>query len=259
MEIVFDRFLFVKKKPIMRLQDQTILITGGSSGIGLALANYLSEKNTVIICGRSQEKLDEARKRVPEIHTVQCDIARYSERDKLFDYLKINHPSLTVLINNAAIVHKTGFNTDDNMIEKAEAEISTNLMAPIALSKTFLSNASYPAAIINITTGLVYAPRAVYPIYNATKAGMHSFTQVIRHQLKNANVQVIEVMMPVVDTPWHQGNAPKIAIPPEKAVREMIAELEKGKLEIRVGAVKILYFLARLAPGLAFRMVNRIR
>jgi uncharacterized oxidoreductase len=99
----------------------------------------------------------------------------------------------------------------------------------------------------------------VYPIYNATKAALHSFTQVLRHQLKNANVQVIEVMMPVVDTPWHQGNAPKIAISPGKAVSEMIAGLEKGKLEIRVGAVKILYFLARLAPGLAFRMINRIQ
>jgi short-subunit dehydrogenase involved in D-alanine esterification of teichoic acids len=243
----------------MRLQDQTILITGGSSGIGLALAKCLSEKNTVIICGRSQEKLDEARKLVPEIHAVKCDIACRRQRENLFHYLKVNYPSLDVLINNAAIVHKTDFNTDDSMIEKAEAEISTNLIAPMALSKTFLSNASYPAAIVNITTGLIYAPRAVYPIYNATKAALHSFTQVLRHQLKNANVQVIEVMMPVVDTPWHQGNAPKIAISPEKAVSEMIAELEKGKLEIRVGAVKILHFLARLAPGLAFRMINRIQ
>jgi uncharacterized oxidoreductase len=243
----------------MRLQDQTILITGGSSGIGLALAKCLSGKNTVIICGRSQEKLDEARKLVPEIHTFRCDIAFRSERENLFHYLKTNQPSLSVLINNAAIVHKTNFNMDDNMIEKAEAEINTNLIAPIALSKTFLSSALYPAAIVNITTGLVYAPRAVYPIYNATKAAVHSFTQVLRHQLKNTNVQVVEVMMPVVDTPWHQGNTPKIAISPEKAVSEMIAELGKGKLEIRVGAVKILHFLARLAPGLAFRMVNRIR
>jgi uncharacterized oxidoreductase len=87
---------------------------------------------------------------------------------------------------------------------------------------------------------------------------MHSFTQVLRHQLKNTNVKIIEVLMPVVDTPWHKGNAPRIAISPEKAVIEMIAELEKGKLEIRIGAVKILYILARLAPGLAFRMINRI-
>jgi uncharacterized oxidoreductase len=242
----------------MRLQDQTVLITGGSSGIGLALAKYLSRKNTVIICGRSREKLDEAKKLVPSVHAFQCDLARRSERENLFYYLKINHPSLNVLINNAAIVHKTDFITDDDIAAKAESEINTNLIAPIALSKSFLSTTVYPAAIINITTGLVYAPRAVYPVYNATKAAMHSFTQVLRHQLKNTNVKIIEVLMPVVDTPWHKGNAPKIAISPEKAVIEMIAELEKGKLEIRIGAVKILYILARLAPGLAFRMINRI-
>lgn len=243
----------------MRLDEQTILITGGSSGIGLMLAKCLSKRNTVIICGRSLKKLDEAKKLVPEVDTFQCDISCGGEREKLFRYLKTKHPSFSVLINNAAIVHKTDFKTDDDIVAKAESEISTNLIAPIALSKAFLSNAVHPVAIINITTGLVYAPRAVYPIYNATKAALHSFTQVLRHQLKNTCIRVIEVMMPVVDTPWHKGSAPQIAISPEKAVNEMMVELGKGKLEIRVGAVKILHILARLVPGLAFRMINRIR
>jgi uncharacterized oxidoreductase len=258
MEIISDQLLFVKKL-IMRLEGQTILITGGSSGIGLALAKRLSKKNTVVVCGRSEERLAEAKKLLPEVHTIQCDIARHKERENLFHYMRANHPSFNVLINNAAIVHKSDFYADDDIVAKAESELNTNLIAPIALSKTFLSTAEHPGAIINITTGLIYTPRAVYPIYNATKAALHSFTQVLRHQLKNTPVLVIEVMMPVVDTPWHKDGAPKIAISPEKAVNEMVGQLAKGKLEIKVGAVKILHVLARLAPALAFRMINRIR
>jgi uncharacterized oxidoreductase len=243
----------------MKLERQTILVTGGSSGIGLALAKQLCPENTVIICGRSRAKLDKARELVPGVHTFRCDIALPGDRSDLFRFLQTDHPSINVLINNAAIVHKADFVADDNMIEKAEAEIDINLLAPIALSKMFLSIAVQPAAIINITTGLVYAPRAVYPIYNATKAAMHSFTQVLRHQLRDTNVKVIEVLMPVVDTPWHQGNPPKIAIAPEKAVGEMIKKLKQGRIEIRVGAVKMLYVIARLSPALAFRIINRIK
>jgi uncharacterized oxidoreductase len=243
----------------MKLQGQTILVTGGSSGIGLELAKQLCAENTVIICGRSQAKLDKARELVPAAHTFRCDLALPGERLDLFRFLKANHPSLDLLINNAAIVHKTDFATDDNMIEKTESEISVNLIAPIVLSKMFLSVASRPAAIINITTGLVYAPRAVYPIYNATKAAMHSFTLALRHQLKDTKVGIVEVLMPVVDTPWHQGSPPKIAIPPEKAVAEMIKKLRQGRVEIRVGADKMLYVIARLSPALAFRIINRIK
>jgi uncharacterized oxidoreductase len=242
----------------MKLQGKTILITGGSSGIGLALARNLSIKNTVIICGRSQQKLDEAKKLMPEIFTFRCDISLPGERANLFQYLRTNHPSINMLINNAAIVHKTNFYTDENIIEKAQAEINTNLIAPIVLSKIFLSTASHPATIVNITSGLVYAPRAVYPIYNATKAALHAFTQVLRHQMKNENIRVIEVLMPVVDTPWHQGSAPEIAISPEKAVSEMLKKLENGAVEIKVGAVKFLHLIARLSPRLAFKIINRL-
>jgi uncharacterized oxidoreductase len=163
------------------------------------------------------------------------------------------------LINNAAIVHRTDFLEDDEIVEKAEAEVNTNFIAPIALTKTFLSTPSAPFAIINITSGLVYTPRAVYPIYNATKAALHSFTQVLRYQARNHKLHIVEVLMPAVDTPWHQGAAPKNAIPPEEAVSEMIRKLEKGSTEIKVGAVNLLNKLNRLAPKVAFRLVNRIK
>lgn len=245
----------------MKLQNNTVLITGGSSGIGLELTKILLNKqNTVIICGRSIQKLAQAKRDLPEVHTLPCDISKAAERTKLLNWISGHHPTCNMLVNNAAIVSKTDFRSDEDMLEKAEQEIQTNLIAPIALCKLFLPllEQNHHAAIINITTGLVYAPRAVYPIYNATKAGLHAFTQVIRHQLIDVPVDIIEVMMPAVNTPWHQGNAPKIAITSEKTVEEMIAKIEKGQKEIRIAGVRILYALSRIAPSFAFKKINEV-
>jgi uncharacterized oxidoreductase len=245
----------------MKLNDQTVLITGGGSGIGLELARQLVLRgNNVIICGRTAAKLAEAKSLVPQLHTYTCDISHDHDRQKLVEWLIKHHPRCNVLINNAAIVHRTNFHTDNDMALKAIAEINTNLVAPIVLTKMLLPRLAHEseAAIINITTGLVYAPRAVYPIYNATKAALHSFTQVLREQLQGLSIEVIEVMMPVVETPWHQGNAPSMAISPEHAVNAMMRSLEGNKQEIRIGKVRLLYALSRIMPALAFKMINRV-
>jgi uncharacterized oxidoreductase len=104
----------------------------------------------------------------------------------------------------------------------------------------------------------VYAPRAIYPIYCATKAALHSFIQTARFQITDKSIGICEVLMPSVNTPWHQGNPPKIAIPVEKAVAEMCQKLEKGKTEIRVGGAKLLFFMSRVAPALAFKKINSL-
>lgn len=244
----------------MKLQDNTILITGGSSGIGLELARVLTDKgNRVLICGRSKSKLEKARQSIPDLEIFVCDLALQSERQELYQRIAESYPECNVLINNAAIVHRTDFRKDEAMVEKAEAEIQTNLMAPIALSKLFLPLLEKNAnpAIINISTGLVYAPKAAYPIYNASKAALHSFSQVLRHQLQESPVNIIEVLMTVVDTPWHEGNAPDMAISPQDAVKEMLSKLGKGQQEIRIAKVGMLYLLSRLSPALAFRLINR--
>lgn len=244
------------------LTNNTILITGGSSGIGRELAKKLLAKhNEVLICGRSQEKLEEAQKLLPEVKIFQCDIASQTECQRLYEWVANHHPNCNILINNAAIVHKTDFLVDEKAIEKAQYEFKTNILAPISLSKLFLplllKNTN--AQIINITTGLVYVPRAVYAFYNATKAALHAFTQTLRLQLSNEPIKVIEVLLPVINTPWHKGNPPKSAISAQKAVEEMIQKIEKGThTEIRVGAVKLLYWLARIAPAFAIRKINSL-
>ncbi len=245
----------------MIFENKTILITGGSSGIGLELTRVLLNKgNTLLICGRSLEKLNQVKSALPAVHIFACDLSLAEDRSALFSWVSKEHPACSVLINNAALVHKTDFRLDPDMLAKTNLEIQTNLIAPIALCKLFLPVLEKnKGSIINITTGLIYAPRAVYPIYNATKSALHAFTKVLRHQLKETNVKVIEVMMPVVDTPWHKGDVPKIAISSRQAVDEMLGKLAKNREEIRVGKVWLLYLLSRLTPEFAFRKINEVR
>lgn len=244
----------------MNLQNNTILITGGNSGIGLELARQLSEKNKILICGRTLKKLEAAKKEIPSLHFLQCDISKPEECVKLRNWIQSQHPECNILINNAAIVTRENFFEDDEAVEHAGAEIATNLMAPIRLTKLIspILEKNVQPKIINITTGLAYIPRPDYPFYCATKAALHSFTKVLRVQSENRSIQIIEVMFPAVDTPWHDGNPPSIAISPEEAVAEMIRKLEKDEEEIHVGKVKLLYLLSRFAPNFAFKKLNSL-
>jgi uncharacterized oxidoreductase len=245
----------------MKLTNNTILITGGSSGIGLEMSRQLTQlNNQVIICGRSKQRLEEAKAQIPELDIYPCDLSNKGECEALATWVTGKYPMLNVLINNAAIVHKTQFLQEDTIVDMAEKEMQTNFLAPVRLVHLLYPHLRLknPAAIIHITTGLIYSPRADYPFYNATKAALHSFTQVFRRQTAHEQVEVMEVMFPAVDTPWHKGNPPKIAIPPQKAVREMLSGWQKGKTEIRVGGAKLLYNISRIAPGFAFKKVNNL-
>jgi uncharacterized oxidoreductase len=245
----------------MKLSNNTILITGGSSGIGLELSRILlGQKNTVIICGRSKTKLQKTKEQLPEIITFQCDISESSQCKNLSDWIKNNFPDLNVLINNAAMVHKTDFTEVPDSINQATLETETNFLGPVRLTKHLLPTLKQNPnpAVINITTGLIFAPRKAYPFYTATKAALHTFTLVLRLQLKNMGIKIIEAQFPAVDTPWHNGNPPKIAISPEKAVAEMMKGLKAGKEEIRIGGVKKLYALSRIAPKFAIKVLNHL-
>jgi uncharacterized oxidoreductase len=246
----------------MNLKNNTVLITGGSSGIGFELSKLLIQKgNTVIICGKSNEKLLAAKKAEPKLIIYQCDLSDSTECIDFVNRIIENHPKLNILINNAAIVNKIDFLTNEKALEFAETEYQTNLLAPIRLTKLLhnIISSNESPAIINITTGLIYAPRVIYPFYNSSKSALHSFTQTLRIRLKDEKTEVIEVMFPAVDTPWHKGTPPKIAIAVEDAVAQMIKGLEKGKPEIRVGGVKILYLMSRIAPWFAIKKINSIK
>jgi len=246
----------------MKLISNTVLITGGSSGIGLELSKVLVRKgNKVIICGKSAAKLAAAKEQEPRLVTYQCDLSDSAGCTDFARKISEEHPDLNMLINNAAIVNKIDFIVNENALELAEKEYQTNLIAPIRLIKLLYPTlrANESGAIINITTGLIYAPRTIYPFYNSSKSALHSFTQTLRIRLKDEGIKVVEVMFPAVDTPWHQGAPPKIAIRADVAVADMIKGLEKGKPEIKIGGAKMLYFVSRLAPAFALKKVNEIQ
>jgi len=243
----------------MILQNNTILITGGSSGIGLELSKRLIEKNNkVIICSRSKEKLEKAKAKYQDIEIFQCDLSKEKECERLVHWIKETHKGCNILINNAAIVHIANFYKDGEILEKAKTEIHTNLLAPIKLTKLFipiLENNPKPK-LINITSALAYVPKADYPFYNATKSALHSFTQTLRMQMDKSAIDILEVFLPPVDTPFHKGNPPKKVITVEKAVDKMISGIEKGEIEIRVGITKLIYLMSRIAPKFALKKVN---
>jgi len=245
----------------MEILNSTIVVTGGSSGLGLEMCRQLIAKgNKVIACSSTKEKLENAQNQLPELIVYKCNIANESECEDFAEWLRINHSDVNILINNAAIVSKTHFIEDHFSLEKMNDEFSVNLFAPIRLVKLLypLLIQNQNSKIINITTGLVYVPRVAYPFYNASKAGFHSFTQVLREQLKNEQIKIVEVLFPVVDTPWHKGKPPKIAITPEKAISEMLEAISENKTEIRIAKVKLLYLLFRIVPHFAFKKINSL-
>lgn len=244
----------------MRREGNTIFITGGSSGLGFELAKRFAKSNQVIICGRSADKLAKAKRKVPLLHTIQADISQLEECRRVYEWIAREFPGCNALINNAAFANNTIFAEDPDMISKTNLEIQTNLMAPIWMSRLFLPllQANNHPEIVNVTTGLVYAPRKTYPIYNATKSGLHAFTQTLRMQLQDSPIKVREILYPVVDTPWHKGAVPKMAISSERAVDEAIAGLLMDKSEIKVGKVKLLSGISRLSPALAIKLINRV-
>lgn len=191
----------------MDLSDNTILITGGATGIGLELARQLLDLgNEIIICGRREEKLSEAKKNFPRLHTYACDLSKRDERITFVNTVIADFPRLNILINNAGIQNQFDL-TSEISSEDIENEIATNLIAPIHLSSLFISHlpGKNNSAIINVTSGLGFVPLAIVPVYCSTKAALHSYTMSLRHQLKETSIKVFEIAPPTVDTNLDRG------------------------------------------------------
>ncbi|MEJ7681171.1 MAG: SDR family NAD(P)-dependent oxidoreductase [Segetibacter sp.] len=186
----------------MQTTGNTILITGGTSGIGLAFAEeFLRSRNKVIICGRRQNRLTEIAQKNPEIVTYVSDVADSKDREELAKQVISNYPDVNVLINNAGVQLLTDL-TKPVDLDRVNSEVETNLIAPIHLSSLFAQHLSTKkeAAIINISSGLAFVPLSFMPVYCATKAAIHSLTLSLRHQLKNTSIKVFELVPPSVDT-----------------------------------------------------------
>jgi len=249
----------------MNLEKKTILITGGTSGIGLELAKQLLLKsNTVIVTGRDPVKLDEVKRSLPAIHVFKSDVSDPQAIDALFEAVTSRFPELDVLINNAGIMRNLDLSQDRDPMDLTR-EIETNLSGPVRMVQKFLPHlkARKDALIVNVSSGLAFVPSPASPVYCATKAALHSYTQSLRVQLGGSGVTVVELAPPAVDTPLLRDVAGKNmksmnAMDVAALARKTIRSIESGCLEITPGLSGILKTMSRIAPGFMLKQLTKI-
>jgi uncharacterized oxidoreductase len=208
----------------MHLTNNTILITGGGSGIGRALAEaFHALGNKVIIAGRRQSALEETTDANPGMASVALDITDPAAIRSFAAEVAELHPSLNVLINNAGIARREDIKTQPDPAP-AEAMITTNVLGPIRLTAALLPHLRKQAraTIINVTSGLGFVPFPFMPTYSATKAALHSYTQSLRFQLKETPVEVLEIIPPYVQT--ELGGPAQTTDPRAMPLKDFIAE-----------------------------------
>ncbi len=225
----------------MELSGNTILITGGASGIGLAFAeNFLKAGNKVIVVGRQENKLAVAKDKFPDLYTKVCDVSKEEERIRLYEWITENFPDLNVLVNNAGIQQRVNLLNAKNDWGYYQNEIAINVEGPIHLSMLFIPHLmkQQQATILNVTSGLAIQPGVWVPIYSATKAAMHSFTVTLRQQLENTNVEVIEVLPPAVNTDLGGVGLHTFGAPLNDFIQAIFEGLKNNQLEIGYGGTE---------------------
>jgi len=221
----------------MDLGGNSILITGGATGIGLAFAErFLKAGSEVAICGRREEKLNEAREQFPKLRTRVCDIAVDRDRVLLAEWAASELPGLNVLVNNAGVQNRLRLD-DAADWERARHEIATNLEAPLHLTSLLIPHLAKQKRprIINVTSGLGFVPLASVPVYSATKAAMHSYTLTLRKQLEATRIEVIEVVPPAVNTDLGGPGLHTFGVDLTQFANTVMPLLEEGEKEIAYG------------------------
>ncbi|MEO7215896.1 SDR family NAD(P)-dependent oxidoreductase [Mucilaginibacter sp.] len=245
----------------MEIKGKTILITGGAAGIGLeATKRFLANGAKVIITGRNQAKLDAVKKLYPAITAIQSDVADAKDAQLLFDKVK-ELGGIDILYNNAGVMSgplNLGI-ANAKHFEAAENEININYLGVIRLTNIFIEmlKSRKEGAIINTSSVLSYVPFNLAPTYSASKAAMRFYTVSLRNHLDilNSRVKVFELLPPVVATSMTENLEAK-GIPPEKLINALIAGIKKNQFTIRVGDTKLVYLINRIAPKMAYGLIN---
>lgn len=246
----------------MELRNNTILITGGTSGFGYEFASRLIDLgNTVLITGRNQDRLDQTKQRLPKVHTFRSDVSDPAAIATLYQQVITQFPMLNMLINNAGEMRKINLLDTPADITR---EIDINLSGPIRMIQQFLPHlrTRSSAAILNVTSGIALVPFPLSPIYGATKSGLRSYTKSLRIQLKHTPVKVFELVAPGANTPLNDKFAgdvdPKMFMEPDKLIATAIKGLQKDQLEIYPGLARVLQIMSRLAPGFILNQMSKI-
>ncbi|MEZ4850610.1 MAG: SDR family NAD(P)-dependent oxidoreductase [Bacteroidia bacterium] len=242
---------------MMNLTHNTILITGGTSGIGLILGKTLLDRgNTVILLGRNKNKLAEAEK--AGFHTISCDLNIQEDIENAALYIHNHFPNLNMLFNNAGVQYNYDFTENVIPLDKITREINTNITGQLILTQLLipvLSNAE-KAFIINTTSGLGAFPKNDGIVYSASKAAMRSFTTGLRYRLKNSPIRVLEFIPPVTDTEMTEGRS-EAKMAPEALVAQIIPQLEKERKILTIPKMRMFLWIAFLFPSLAHKILSK--
>lgn len=241
----------------MKLINKTILITGGTSGIGLELGKELQAKNKrVILLGRNTERLDEAKSHGFE--TIQCDLSNPNDLEAAVVKIQNEYPDLDVLFNNAGMQYNYLFSESITPQEKIRKEIDVNLSSQIIFTQMLIPimTNSKDALIVNTTSGLGAYPKEDGLVYSASKAGMRSFTIGLRNSLKNTSIKVVEFIPPVTATAMTQGRDEN-KMSAADLVKTIIPQIEKGKTIATVSKIRMFLWISFLFPGLAHKTLSK--
>lgn len=248
----------------MKISGNTVLITGGATGIGFALAEaFLDAGNEVLICGRRENRLAEAVKMHPEFKSKVCDVAQEADRKSLVEWATGQFPDLNILINNAGIQRDIDFTKGIAGFLGGENEIQINLEAPIILSGVFIPflAGKNNAAILNVSSGLGFIPMSRTPVYSATKAAIHAFSMALRLQVAKLDIKLFEIVPPAVDSELNvSGRAARGGYKPDLTAKEfagaVMKGLEKDTFEIGYGMTEGLINASKADLDKAFQRMN---
>ena len=245
----------------MNLNGKTVLITGGSSGIGLDAIRQFSQLGArVITCGRSETRLHQAKNLFPDTEILRCDVTdegdvlQLKQKVEALGGIDILYNNAGEQRNNTATAHGKG-----EIVTNAASEIQTNYLAVIRLNELFiplLEQKPQPMIIIT-SSALAFVPAAAIPTYSASKAALHSYTRSLRQQLEKeqSKIKIYELMPPFVDTPFNTSTNPN-KLQPSDVNKVLIKALGSNKFEIRPGAARALYFLHRMFPEKALKVLS---
>lgn len=245
----------------MQTQNNTILITGGGSGIGFETAKLFSSfGNRIIITGRNKAKLEAAAAQLQNTTPIVADITDAAAVDELVERIRQDFPQLNMLFNNAAQAYAYPLSAGADAYSKAADEFNTNVVSVIRLTEKLwpILEKQSTAAIVNITSIVSLVPGLRLPTYSASKAALHSWSQSLRATLSDTAIRVFEVMPPLVDTEFaRELTGPKMQ--PEDVAKEIVEGIKNDVFEIHVGATAALYKVFLQSPEAALKHLNSIR
>lgn len=237
---------------------QVVLITGGTSGIGMALADaFINQGADVAVCGRSEAALERFSRAHPKALAIQADVTIDSARSAMLNAVAERFGRLDILINNAGTFVERNFTNGTEATQDLEQEVALNLTAPIQLTGAALNRWPDMTAIVFVTSGFALVSPTRAPTYGAVKAGLHAFAEGLRRQLAPRGTHILELLPPAVDTPMN-ANLPGKKMAPAKVAKITLKALARRQSMALPGATRQLPMLLRIAPNAIKRMVGKM-